>query len=161
MISYILGNKPTQLVAKNKLILQHPYRFLDPIVHGRYPYSMQEIAKDRLPLFSDEEARMVKGSIDYVGINHYTSFYMKDPGTWNLTPVSYQDDWHVGFVCKFLTPRTKFLNSAVSCAAVTSSSRMLILTCFCRRTKWSSYWHSRKCTARCLQTPKAGKLVCL
>ncbi|CAN6169068.1 unnamed protein product [Urochloa humidicola] len=72
--------------------------FLDPIINGRYPYSMQEIVKDRLPLFSDEESRMVKGSIDYVGINHYTSFYMKDPGTWDLTAVSYQDDWHVDFV---------------------------------------------------------------
>nr|CAB3455180.1 unnamed protein product [Digitaria exilis] len=72
--------------------------FLDPIINGRYPYSMQEIVKDRLPLFSDEESRMVKGSIDYVGINHYTSYYMKDPGTWNLLPVSYQDDWHVDFV---------------------------------------------------------------
>ncbi|TVU37466.1 hypothetical protein EJB05_10782 [Eragrostis curvula] len=71
--------------------------FLHPIIYGRYPYSMLEIVKDRLPLFSGEESRMVKGSIDYVGINHYTSFYMKDPGTWNLTPVSYQDDWHVGF----------------------------------------------------------------
>jgi len=59
---------------------------------------MQEIVKDRLPLFSDEESRMVKCSIDYVGINHYTSYYMKDPGTWNLMPVSYQDDGHVGFV---------------------------------------------------------------
>lgn len=71
--------------------------FLDPIIHGRYPYSMLEIVKDRMPTFSDEESRMVKDSIDYVGINHYTSFYMKDPGPWNLTPTSYQDDWHVGF----------------------------------------------------------------
>ena len=72
---------------------------------------MQEIVKDRLPLFSDEESRMVKCSIDYVGINHYTSYYMKDPGTWNLMPVSYQDDWHAGFVCKFWLHNTKFLNS--------------------------------------------------
>ncbi|GJN33302.1 hypothetical protein PR202_gb21885 [Eleusine coracana subsp. coracana] len=72
--------------------------FLEPIIYGRYPYSMLEIVKDRLPLFSVEESRMVKGSIDYVGINHYTSYFMKDPGTWNLMPVSYQDDWHVGFV---------------------------------------------------------------
>ncbi|KAL6841798.1 hypothetical protein ACP4OV_028310 [Aristida adscensionis] len=72
--------------------------FLHPIIYGHYPYSMLEIVKDRLPTFSDEESKMVKGSIDYVGINHYTSYYMKDPGTWNLTPVSYQDDWHVGFV---------------------------------------------------------------
>ncbi|VAH43003.1 unnamed protein product [Triticum turgidum subsp. durum] len=73
-------------------------RFLDPITNGRYPSSMLKIVGNRLPGFSTNESRMVKGSIDYVGINQYTSYYMKDPGAWNLTPVSYQDDWHVGFV---------------------------------------------------------------
>uniref|UniRef100_A0A0D9X2C9 Uncharacterized protein n=1 Tax=Leersia perrieri TaxID=77586 RepID=A0A0D9X2C9_9ORYZ len=88
-----------QLYQKGRIgILLDFLWFLDPIIYGRYPYSMLEIVKDRMPTFSDEESRMVKGSIDYVGINHYTSFYMKDPGAWNLTPVSYQDDWHVGFV---------------------------------------------------------------
>jgi beta-glucosidase/6-phospho-beta-glucosidase/beta-galactosidase len=93
-------------------------RFLDPIIYGRYPYSMLEIVKDRLPVFSDEESRMVKGSIDYVGINQYTSYYMKDAGMWNLTPVSYQDDWHVGFVCKFQLQDAKSLNfvARVPCA---------------------------------------------
>ncbi|KAG8091525.1 hypothetical protein GUJ93_ZPchr0012g19004 [Zizania palustris] len=77
-------------------------RFLDPIIYGRYPYSMLQIIKDRVPTFSDEESRMVKSSINYVGINHYTSFYMKDPGTWNLTQVSYQGDWQIGFVYQML-----------------------------------------------------------
>ncbi|VAH27186.1 unnamed protein product [Triticum turgidum subsp. durum] len=72
--------------------------FLDPITNGCYPSSMLKIVGNRLPGFSADEARMVKGSIDYVGINQYTSYYMKDPGAWNQTPVSYQDDWHVGFV---------------------------------------------------------------
>lgn len=98
------------LVTENKLNLRFLYRFLDPIIHGRYPYSMLEIVKERLPSFSDEESRMVKGSIDYVGINHYTSYYMKDPGIWNFTPVSYQDDWHVGFVCKFKLHKTNLLH---------------------------------------------------
>ncbi|KAM0830236.1 hypothetical protein ACQ4PT_066354 [Festuca glaucescens] len=71
--------------------------FLQPIIHGRYPDSMVKIVGHRLPAFSADESRMVKGSIDYVGINQYTSYYMKDPGKWNMTPVSYQDDWHVGF----------------------------------------------------------------
>ncbi|KAJ3683839.1 hypothetical protein LUZ60_014066 [Juncus effusus] len=72
--------------------------FLHPIIYGRYPYTMQEIVKDRLPRFTREETKMVKGSIDYVGINHYTSFYMKAQGEYNANPVSYQDDWHVGYV---------------------------------------------------------------
>jgi beta-glucosidase len=61
---------------------------------------MVKIVERRLPAFSADESRMVKGSIDYVGINQYTSYYMKDPGAWNMTPVSYQDDWHVGFACE-------------------------------------------------------------
>jgi beta-glucosidase len=61
---------------------------------------MQEIVKDRLPRFSNEEAKTVKGSIDYLGINHYTSYYMKGLSNYNETPVSYQDDWHVGYACK-------------------------------------------------------------
>ena len=58
------GSKLTQLILKRKLI-KSSYRFLDPIINGRYPYSMQEIVNDRLPLFSDEESRMVKCSIDH------------------------------------------------------------------------------------------------
>ena len=42
---------------------------------------------------------MVKGSYDYVGVNQYTSYYMKDNGVTNPKPVSYQDDWHVEFKC--------------------------------------------------------------
>ena len=80
--------------------MDYPYRFIEPIIHGRYPDSMLKIVKERLPAFSADESRMVKGSIDYVGINQYTSYYMKDPGAWNLTPTSYQDDWHVGFACE-------------------------------------------------------------
>jgi hypothetical protein len=86
---------------------------------------MQEIVEDRLPLFSDEESRMVKGSIDYVGINHYTSFYMKDPGTWNLKPISYQHDWHASFVCQFWLHNTKFLDSA---SHITLRSLVLLST---------------------------------
>lgn len=69
---------------------------------------MQEIVKDRLPRFSNEEAKIVKGSIDYLGINHYTSYYMKGLSKYSENPVGYQDDWHVGFACKHQTCCMKF-----------------------------------------------------
>lgn len=61
---------------------------------------MQEIVKERLPKFSDEEVALVKGSVDFVGINQYTTFYMFNP-TWPKpkTP-GYQSDWNVGYACK-------------------------------------------------------------
>uniref|UniRef100_A0A803QPV1 Reverse transcriptase domain-containing protein n=1 Tax=Cannabis sativa TaxID=3483 RepID=A0A803QPV1_CANSA len=54
--------------------------FLDPLVFGDYPKSMKERVKKRLPVFSKFEASLVKGSLDFVGINHYTTYY-----AWNRT----------------------------------------------------------------------------
>ncbi|GAB4833791.1 Beta-glucosidase 44 [Ancistrocladus abbreviatus] len=72
--------------------------FLDPIIHGEYPRTMQEIVGDRLPKFTKEERLMVQGSIDLVGINQYTAYYMYNPPPQEKPqPFSYQQDWHVGF----------------------------------------------------------------
>lgn len=62
---------------------------------------MQAIVKERLPKFSSSEIKMVKGSIDYVGINQYTSYYIYNPHQpQNKMPTSYQLDWNAGFACK-------------------------------------------------------------
>lgn len=72
--------------------------FLHPIIYGEYPKTLQEIVKERLPRFTEEEIKMVKGSIDYVGINQYTSYYMFDPHLPEpQKPTRYANDWHVGF----------------------------------------------------------------
>ncbi|URD75635.1 Glycosyl hydrolase family 1 [Musa troglodytarum] len=72
--------------------------FLHPIIYGEYPKSMQEIVQARLPKFSEEEIKMVKGSIDYVGINQYTAYYMFDPHLPKQEkPTRYQSDWNAGF----------------------------------------------------------------
>ncbi|KAF9624148.1 hypothetical protein IFM89_008086 [Coptis chinensis] len=55
--------------------------FLDPLVFGDYPSSMRDRVGDRLPTFSNTEAALVKGSYDFVGINHYTTFYAKKNST--------------------------------------------------------------------------------
>ncbi|KAL4179171.1 hypothetical protein AMTRI_Chr13g85950 [Amborella trichopoda] len=71
--------------------------FLHPIVFGTYPRSMVRVVGDRLPKFTNEEVEMVKGSIDFVGINQYTSYYIKDQHIKNGTVTDYQMDWHAGF----------------------------------------------------------------
>ncbi|RZB42137.1 Beta-glucosidase 40 isoform B [Glycine soja] len=43
--------------------------------------SMRTRVGSRLPKFSQSEAALVKGSLDFVGINHYTTFYAKDNST--------------------------------------------------------------------------------
>ncbi|XP_048591617.1 beta-glucosidase 16-like [Brassica napus] len=53
--------------------------FLEPIVYGKYPTEMVNHVKDgRLPTFTPEESSMLKGSYDFIGINYYSSSYVKD-----------------------------------------------------------------------------------
>ncbi|KAL2514181.1 Beta-glucosidase 17 [Forsythia ovata] len=49
--------------------------FLNPLTYGDYPKSMHTLLGKRLPNFTHEEAELVKGSYDFLGLNYYTSFY--------------------------------------------------------------------------------------
>ena len=53
-------------------------RFADPFFFGDYPMTMRSRVGKRLPRFTTKEADLVKGSLDFVGINHYTTFYTKE-----------------------------------------------------------------------------------
>lgn len=50
-------------------------RFADPFFFGGYPESMRARVGGRLPKFTADEAALVKGSLDFMGINHYTTHY--------------------------------------------------------------------------------------
>ncbi|KAL6843234.1 hypothetical protein ACP4OV_026947 [Aristida adscensionis] len=52
--------------------------FADPFFFGDYPAVMRSRVGNRLPRFTAKEAAVVKGSLDFMGINHYTTFYTKD-----------------------------------------------------------------------------------
>ncbi|KAI3831303.1 hypothetical protein MKX03_034089 [Papaver bracteatum] len=64
--------------------------FMDPLFFGDYPISMRTRAGSRLPKFSKAEAAVVKGSLDFVGINHYTTYYAKNNST-NLIDILLND----------------------------------------------------------------------
>ena len=49
--------------------------FADPVYKGDYPAVMKERLKERLPEFTSEEKKMIKGSSDFFGLNHYTTMY--------------------------------------------------------------------------------------
>ena len=63
----------------------------DPIYLGQYPAFLKEMLGDRLPDFTPEELRVVKGSSDFYGMNTYTTnlcskkFYPRLCSTWLLT----------------------------------------------------------------------------
>lgn len=50
--------------------------FADPIYFGDYPACMRAKLGDRLPYFTDAQKKMIRGSSDFYGMNHYTSNYI-------------------------------------------------------------------------------------
>ncbi|XLT47640.1 hypothetical protein HN873_040244, partial [Arachis hypogaea] len=52
--------------------------FLSPFIFGDYPETMKKNVGSRLPIFTESESNLVKGSIDFVGINFYYSYFVKD-----------------------------------------------------------------------------------
>ncbi|KAG0496566.1 hypothetical protein HPP92_001257 [Vanilla planifolia] len=47
--------------------------FLDPIYYGDYPAVMRERLGDNLPKFSERDKELLRNSLDFIGLNHYTS----------------------------------------------------------------------------------------
>ncbi|KAE8672296.1 hypothetical protein F3Y22_tig00111847pilonHSYRG00142 [Hibiscus syriacus] len=69
---------------------------MEPLVRGKYPSIMRKLAKDRLPVFTKEEKKLGEGSLDFIGLNYYTSRYSKNISTYPKgTPVSASTDQHV------------------------------------------------------------------
>ncbi|MFS7994529.1 putative beta-glucosidase [Helianthus anomalus] len=54
------------------------FRFLNPLVNGDYPEIMKKNAGNRIPKFTKLESERIKGSLDFIGINHYATKYVKD-----------------------------------------------------------------------------------
>lgn len=54
--------------------------FADPIfLTGHYPWQMRTVFFFQLPWFSWAESDLIKGSADFVSVNHYTSTYVTYP----------------------------------------------------------------------------------
>lgn len=53
--------------------------FTEPIFKGDYPAVMRERLGARLPHFTDAEKALLKGSTDFLGLNHYATMYAANP----------------------------------------------------------------------------------
>jgi beta-glucosidase len=47
-------------------------QYLDPVFRGHYPEEMREIFGEAWPEWSDDDMRLIKQPIDFLGINYYT-----------------------------------------------------------------------------------------
>ncbi|KAK9452708.1 glycoside hydrolase superfamily [Dipodascopsis uninucleata] len=51
--------------------------FSHPVYVGDYHPRLRELIGDRLPVFTEDEINSIKGSSDYFGLNHYTTYLVK------------------------------------------------------------------------------------
>ncbi|KAH7864378.1 hypothetical protein Vadar_028931 [Vaccinium darrowii] len=67
--------------------------FMHPLTYGEYPQTTCSIVGKRLPGFTPEQAKLVKGSCDFIGLNYYTGNYAANVPYANSVNVSYTSDW--------------------------------------------------------------------
>ncbi|KAF3773559.1 hypothetical protein EJ110_NYTH51597 [Nymphaea thermarum] len=85
------------------------FMILHPLIHGDYPESMKKHVGSRLPSLNRTQVDQVKGSIDFIGLNHYSTVYVKDQAN---SPDS-QRDWGTDMsaqLIRFGTPPDVGLN---------------------------------------------------
>jgi beta-glucosidase len=66
---------PLDIQAVERAATWHAAWFADPVYFGDYPQIMKERVGSRLPSFTEEEKKLLKGSSDFFGLNHYTTSY--------------------------------------------------------------------------------------
>ncbi|KAH7837571.1 hypothetical protein Vadar_015320 [Vaccinium darrowii] len=69
--------------------------FMNPLTTGDYPPVMRSLVGNRLPKFSPKQADMVKGSIDFLGLNYYTAQYAANSPYDSSLNLSYDTDSQV------------------------------------------------------------------
>ena len=55
------------------------------MVFGDYPDIIKKNAGTKIPALTPRESRLLKGSFDFIGLNHYLTLYVKDsPSSLNV-----------------------------------------------------------------------------
>ncbi|PIA61391.1 hypothetical protein AQUCO_00300732v1 [Aquilegia coerulea] len=52
--------------------------FINPLVFGDYPKTLKKHAGSKIPTFTPQQSELVKGSFDFLGLNHYQTVQITD-----------------------------------------------------------------------------------
>ena len=53
-------------------------QYLDPVLLGRYPEEMRDVFGEAWPEFADEDMRLIREPVDFIGVNYYTRSVVRD-----------------------------------------------------------------------------------
>lgn len=67
------SDSPADIEAAERAMLHFAGWFGDPVIFGDYPTVLRDRLGDLLPEFSSQDSKRLMDSMDYVGINYYTS----------------------------------------------------------------------------------------
>ncbi|KAL4601239.1 hypothetical protein ACB092_11G258500 [Castanea dentata] len=70
----------------------HVIMFAHPVIYGDYPKSMKSSVGNRLPRFTEAQSKLLQGSLDFLGVNYYTTNYVESAPSSNGVNVSYVFD---------------------------------------------------------------------
>jgi len=73
-----LTNSSADFAAAERHMEWQAAWYADPIFRGDYPESMKIGVGSRLPVFTEEQKRLLRGSWDYFGLNQYTTKYVSN-----------------------------------------------------------------------------------
>lgn len=69
-------SEPRDVAAAERSLQFQMAWFADPVFKGDYPDIMKQLVGDRLPKFTHDEKKLLKGSADFFALNHYTSRFI-------------------------------------------------------------------------------------
>ncbi|XP_059441316.1 beta-glucosidase 17-like [Corylus avellana] len=68
--------------------------FVNPVIFGDYPEGIKSVLGNRLPKFTEAQSKLVKGSLDFLGISYYSAGYAETLPSANGVNVTFWTDVH-------------------------------------------------------------------
>ncbi|XP_021280661.1 vicianin hydrolase-like [Herrania umbratica] len=87
-----ISNTATNRMATSRALDFFLGWFVRPITFGDYPKSMRSAVGSGLPKFSVPQSKMLKGSLDPLGVNYYITNYVENAPSSDKVNLSYTDN---------------------------------------------------------------------